>query len=249
MLPPPESGHRTVVATPTQVGTGPAVLYREVRTLSTMSGRANRTRVLVADDHPLFRGAVGEAVKERAELELVGEARDGGEAVEAIERLKPDVAVLDVRMPGLEGIEVLERVKRDGLHTRVMFLSAFMDPDFAYKAVAAGARAYVSKEADSAAICDAVVAVARGDTVFAPEVQAGLADAIRLREAGGDRPLLTPREQEILELTAVGLSAPEIARRIHLSPATVKTHLQHLYEKLGSRIERRRSRRPCAAGW
>ena len=189
--------------------------------------------MLVADDHPVYREGMVRAVKERPDLELVGEASDGRDALEQIRRLVPDVALLDIRMPGLEGPQVLTALRRDGLGTEVVFLTAFMESSLAYQTVAAGARGYLSKEAARQEICDAVVAVARGGTALAPEAQAGLAAEIRNRERAGGLPRLTPRESEVLRLIAEGLSAPEIGRRIHLSATTVKTHLRGLYEKLG----------------
>jgi two-component system, NarL family, nitrate/nitrite response regulator NarL len=197
-----------------------------------VSEKGKRVRVYVADDHPLYREGVVRAMKDRPDFELVGEAGDGEQALADIERLKPDVALLDVKMPGRDGIRVLNAVERDKLPTRVIFLSAYLDSAVVYRAVAAGAAAYLSKDSGRQAICDAVAAVARGDAVFAPEIQAGIAREIRMREKD-DRPVLTPREREILHLTAEGCSAPEIGLRLYLSPTTVKTHLQHLYEKLG----------------
>jgi two-component system, NarL family, nitrate/nitrite response regulator NarL len=193
---------------------------------------ADRTRVLVADDHPLYREGVVRAIKDRPDLELVAECDDGRSALDEIKRLKPDVAVLDVKMPSLDGTAVLNAVERDGLATRVVFLSAYVDGAVVYSAIAGGAAAYLSKEADRRQICDAIAAVARGETILAPEAQAGIAREVRLRREE-DRPALTAREQEILELTAAGRSAPQIAGELFLSTATVKTHLQHLYEKLG----------------
>ena len=194
---------------------------------------SQRVSVLVADDHPVFREGIVRAVKERPDLELVGEASDGREALEQIKAHNPDVAVLDIRMPGLEGTQVLSALKRDGVATEVLFLSAFMESELAYQTVAEGARGYLSKEASRQEICDAIVTVARGGTALAPEVQAGLAEAVQQRERADGRPELTPRESEVLQMIAEGLSAPEIGRRIHLSPTTVKTHLHTLYEKLG----------------
>jgi two-component system nitrate/nitrite response regulator NarL len=192
----------------------------------------SRVRVLVADDHPMYREGLVRAIKERPDLELVGECADGRIALPEIRRLTPDVAVLDVRMPGLTGTEVLNAIARERIATRVVFLSAHVDSELVYRAVALGAAAYLSKEADRATIFDAVVAVARGQTVLSPEIQSGLAAQIQLRETES-RPVLSPREQEVLRLIAEGSSAPEIARQLHLSPSTVKTHLQSLYEKLG----------------
>jgi two-component system nitrate/nitrite response regulator NarL len=189
-------------------------------------------RVLVADDHPLFREAIVRTVRERPDFELVGEAADGRAALTAIRELRPDVAVIDLKMPELDGLQVVAAVKRDALPTRIVVLSAFLDGAIVFQAVAAGAAAYISKEADRSEIGDAVAAVARGETVLSPEAQAGIAAEVRQRGTQ-ERPLLTPREREILGHVAAGRGAPEIARLIHLSPATVKGHLQSLYEKLG----------------
>ncbi|WP_372791794.1 response regulator [Paraconexibacter sp.] len=191
-----------------------------------------RTTVYVADDHPVYREGVARAVKARPEFELVGEGADGREALTAIQEIKPMVAVLDVHMPGLQGPEILNAIKRDGLVTRVVLLSAHLDSETVYRAVAAGAGAYLSKESSRDRICDAVAAVARGEVVLSAEVQAGLATEIVMRERE-ERPSLTPREHEILVLTAGGFSAPAIGERLHLSQSTVKTHLKSLYEKLG----------------
>lgn len=196
------------------------------------ASRSQRVRVLVADDHPIYREGIVRAVKDRPDLELIGEAADGREALERIKALEPDVAVLDIRMPGLEGTQVLSALRRDGHATEVLFLSAFMESELAYKTVAEGAKGYLSKEASRQEICDAIVSVSRGETALAPEVQAGLAREIHRRERSNGRPELTPRESQVLHLIAEGLSAPDIARQIHLSPTTVKTHLRTLYEKL-----------------
>jgi two-component system nitrate/nitrite response regulator NarL len=197
-----------------------------------MARSTPRVRVYVADDHPVYREGLVRAIRERPDLELVGQGSDGREALPEIRKVEPDVAVLDVRMPGLDGMEVLNAIKRDDLSTRVVFLSAYVESDLVYRAIAMGAGAYLSKEADRAAIFDAVAAVARGEAFLSPEIQTGLTAQIRMRERSG-RPVLTPREREILRLTADGHSAPEIANELHVSPATVKTHLQSLYEKLG----------------
>jgi len=191
-----------------------------------------RVRVIVADDHPLFRESVVRAVRERPELELAGEAADGRAALEEIRRLEPDVAVLDLKMPELDGLQVLNALQRDGSRTRVVLLSAFLDGAVVFQAVAAGAAAYLSKDAGRREICEAIVAVARGETVLSPGAQAGIAEEVRAR-GHVERPALTPREQEILVHVAQGQSAPDIAKVLYLSPATVKGHLQAIYEKLG----------------
>ena len=195
-------------------------------------GRAERARVVIAEEHPLYREGVVRAIKERPELELVGEAADGRQALALIRQLQPDVAVLDVKMPELDGLQVANAVDRDALGTRVLMLSAFLDRQIVFQAVAAGAAGYLSKDAGRLEITDAILAVHRGDTVLAPEVQAGVAAEVRSRWSA-DVPTLSVRERQVLEMIAQGLSAPEIGRRLYLSPATVKSHLQSLYDKLG----------------
>ena len=128
---------------------------------------------------------------------------------------------------------MLGALHRAGAATKVVFLSAFMHPELAYSTVASGARGYLSKEAARQEICDAIVTVARGGTALAPEVQAALVSEIRERERGEGPRALTRRELQVLRFIADGHSAPEIGRRIHISPATVKSHLHALYEKLG----------------
>jgi two-component system nitrate/nitrite response regulator NarL len=194
--------------------------------------QAARVRVLIAEEHPLYREGVVRAVRERPELELVAEASDGRRALELIQELRPDVAVLDVKMPELDGLQVAGAIDRDSLPTRVLMLSAFLDRQIVFQAVAAGAAGYLSKDAERREITDAILAVHRGNTVLAPEVQAGVAAEVRSRWRR-DIPSLSARERQVLEMIAEGMSAPEIGRQLFLSPATVKSHLQGLYEKLG----------------
>ena len=189
-------------------------------------------RVLAADGQPLYRDAVARAIRERPELELVGQVGDGREALEAIGTAQPDVAVIGRALAGLSGKQVLNAVARDGLRTRVVLIAAKPEPGEVYAALADGAAGYLTTDADARELCDAITAVARGKTVLAPELQAGVAGEIRLR-APHDRPVMSERERETLTLIAEGLSAPQIGRTLHLSTATVKTHLQHIYGKLG----------------
>jgi two-component system, NarL family, nitrate/nitrite response regulator NarL len=196
------------------------------------SASGERVRVFVADDHPLVREGLVRAVGDQPALEVVGSAANGREALEAIRRIEPDVALLDVKMPELDGMAVVRAVARDGLPTRVVFLSAYVDSAVAYRALAEGAAGFLSKESSTQAVCDAIVAASRGETVLSPEVQSGIAEEIRLR-AAPERVLLSARENEVLGLIAEGMSAPDIGKQLHLSPATVKGHLHGLYEKLG----------------
>jgi two-component system nitrate/nitrite response regulator NarL len=192
-----------------------------------------RVSVVVADDHPLFRDGIERAVRERPELELVGSAADGREALELIRELQPLVAVVDLRLPGLDGLQILNAVTRDDMPTRVLILSAAGDAELVYRAVQGGAAGYFRKEADRHTILDAISAVARRRTVVDPELHDCVFDQIRLRGGDEERPILTAREKEVLTLMADGLSGPQIAGRLIVALPTVKTHQARLYEKLG----------------
>ena len=172
------------------------------------------------------------AIRERPELELVASAGDGREALDAIGSSRPDVAVVGGTLDGPSGERVLNAVAREGLRTRVVMIAAHPEPEDVYTALADGAAGYLTKDADARQLCDAITAVARGATVLAPELQGSVAQEIRTRTPR-QRPLMTERERETLRLIAEGLTAPAIAGSLHLSTATVKTHLQHIYEKLG----------------
>lgn len=188
-------------------------------------------RVLIADDHPLFLFAIAHSVSSRPELELVAQARTGREAIAAALELRPDLAVLDVEMPDLGGLDVLHAINREGLPTRVLFVSGNLDPATSYSLIEAGAAGVLEKDAMPEEIGDALIRIAQGETVLAPAVQAALMREVRDRR---ERPqtMLSPREAEVLNFLAEGLSAPQIAAELHLSPSTIKTHLQRLYERL-----------------
>jgi two-component system nitrate/nitrite response regulator NarL len=180
----------------------------------------------------MYRRGVVRALKDAPGIEVVGEAEDGGEALKLIAALAPAVAVVDMRMRQVHGTGVLHAVAVRGLPTRVLLLSAYADPRTVYAALAEGAAGYLSKDADDSELCDAVVAVARGATVVAPQLQEAILPEIG-RQARGTRPLLSPREHEILALAASGHSQAEIAKRLYIGSATVKTYLSRAYEKLG----------------
>lgn len=191
-----------------------------------------RVTVVVADDHPLYREGVVRALLASGQIEIVAEAEDGRSALAEIQLHLPDVALLDYKLPELDGIAVTHAIVREQLPTRVLLVSAFTDSGVVYKALETGAAGFISKEARREQIADAVLACARGENVVPPDVAAGLVSEIRLRKKH-DAPALTPREQEILHLIAAGKSLPQIAKELYLGLTTVKTHVQHLYEKLG----------------
>jgi two-component system, NarL family, nitrate/nitrite response regulator NarL len=193
---------------------------------------SERTSVLIAEDHPLFRGALEEAVRSRPDLELVGTAEDGRAAIEEIRRLEPEVALVDMRMPELDGSQVLNAVVRDGLSTRVLFLSTHTESALVYDLLASGASGYLDKTSSADEVCNAIAAASRGQTVLSDSIESEVLQQIRLR-GNASETKLTAREHEVLRLVADGLTAPEIAPRLYIEASTVKTHLQNIYEKLG----------------
>jgi two-component system nitrate/nitrite response regulator NarL len=191
-----------------------------------------QVRVVVADDHPAMRGALARLVHEHAHLELIGEAADGEQARILIDALRPDVALLDVRMPKLDGLALLRRLRHEHPAVRVLLISGNDDSEIAHEAIGHGAAGFLSKHAEEPEICEAIIAVAEGRSVLSPALQSGVLDLIR--ERSGRAVALSARERELLELAAQGLTTVEIARRLCLSPNTVKTYWQRLYEKLGA---------------
>ena len=200
------------------------------------SGRATQARaairVVVVDDHPFFRDGLSRGLRQSGYLEVIGEAGTGREGLELIRSERPDVAVLDYQMPDLNGLDVVHAVVRDALPTRTLVLSALTDSAVVFRALQEGANGYLSKEARRSEIVEAVIKVAQGGTVVPPELTAGLAEQIRLR-GQADGPALSPRELQVLQGFARGLSIPALAAELYLGPSTVKTHTQRLYEKLG----------------
>ena len=192
----------------------------------------DRTSVLVADDHPMFRQALMEAVKSRPDLELVGTAENGRVAIEEIRRLQPAVALVDMRMPELDGAQVLNAVVRDKIPTRVLFLSTHTESAKVYDLLARGASGYLDKTSSAEEVCNAIVAAARGETVLSQSIEGDVLQQIRIR-AEDTSTSLTDREQQVLRLVAAGHSGPDIAEQLFIEASTVKTHLQHVYEKLG----------------
>ncbi|MCV7172836.1 response regulator transcription factor [Mycobacterium manitobense] len=191
-----------------------------------------KVRVVVGDDHPLFRDGVVRALQSSGAIDVVAEADDGVAALAMIREHRPQVALLDYRMPGLDGAEVAAAVARDDLSTRVLLLSAHDESAIVYKAIQEGAAGFLSKESSRSELVDAVLDCAKGRDVIAPALAVGLAGEIRRRNEP-DAPVLSPREREVLTMIAAGRSIPAMAKDMFLAPSTVKTHVQRLYEKLG----------------
>ncbi len=193
---------------------------------------SEKVRVVVGDDHPMFREGVVRALVSSGEIDVVAEAQDGLESLALIRQHKPQVALLDYRMPGMDGAEVAAAVNRDDLPTRVLLLSAHDESAIVYKALQEGAAGFLPKESTRSDLVSAVVKCAKGKDILAPELAAGLASEIRRRNEP-DVPALSPREREVLKMIAAGSSIPAMAKELFLAPSTVKTHVQRLYEKLG----------------
>ncbi len=188
--------------------------------------------MLSADAHPLFEAGLTAAIRSRPELKLVGTVRDGRSALDRIRADEPKVAIVDATLTGLSAARIVSAVRRDRLRTRVIVIGVRPDPKDVHRALADGAAGYITKRASARELCDTVTAVARGDTVIAKELQAGLAGEIRVRADRGG-PVLSRRESQVLTLMCEGLSSAQIGGALFLSAATVKTHQHHLYDKLG----------------
>ncbi|MFH5208006.1 response regulator [Antrihabitans sp. NCIMB 15449] len=192
----------------------------------------DKVRVVVGDDHPLFRDGVVRALVSSGQVDVVAEADDGVAAFALIKEHAPQVALLDYRMPGLDGAQVAAAVRRDELPTRVLLLSAHDESAIVYHALQEGAAGFLPKESTRAEIVNAVLDCANGRSVLSPAIAAGLVGEIQRRtEPAG--PSLSKREREVLGMIAGGHSIPAIAGELFLAPSTVKTHVQRLYEKLG----------------
>lgn len=189
------------------------------------------TRVFVSEDHPVYREGLVESIRERQGLELIGEAADGIDALARIRELSPDVAVLDLRLPGIDGMGVLKALRESESPTRVILLSAYSEGALVYEAMQDGAAGYLSKDSAAEEICRAIHAVAQGETVLSPGLDRKLARHINQSTNSAATP--SGRETQVLKLMADGLSSAAIGEQLHLSEGTVKTYVRRVYEKLG----------------
>jgi DNA-binding NarL/FixJ family response regulator len=197
-------------------------------------------RVVIADDQALVRGGFRMILDAREDIEVVGEASDGADAVALVERDAPDVVLMDIRMPNVDGIEATRRIVASGSAARVVVLTTYDVDEYVFAALRAGASGFMLKDVRPAELVDAIRIVARGDALLAPTVTRRLLDRFAdvLPEATTRPPdvgELTEREVEILRFVALALSNAEIAKRLHLTEATVKTHVSSVLRKLGLR--------------
>jgi DNA-binding NarL/FixJ family response regulator len=197
-------------------------------------------RVVIADDQALVRGGFRMILDARDDMEVVGEASDGREAIALVEELEPDVVLMDVRMPDVDGIEATQRIVASGSSARIVILTTYDADEYVFAALRAGASGFVLKDVRPSELVEGIRIVARGDALLAPSVTRRLLDrfAGTLPETAAAPPdlgELTDRELEVLRFVALALSNAEIAARLVLTEATVKTHVSSVLRKLGLR--------------
>jgi DNA-binding NarL/FixJ family response regulator len=192
-------------------------------------------RVVIADDHPLFREGMRGRLESVADVEVVGEAARGNEAVELAQRLKPDVILMDIKMPGLNGIEATREILKTSPNMGVLVLTMFEDDDSVFAAMRSGAKGYLLKDSSGVRVVHAIRAVASGEAVFGPGVAQRITSFFSAPKPAVARrvfPELTEREEEVLSLVAQGKSNQEIARQLFVSLKTVRNHVSNILFKL-----------------
>jgi len=193
-------------------------------------------RILIADDQELVRTGFRVVLDAEPDLEVVGEAADGQTALEASQALEPDVVLMDIRMPNLDGIEATRRLAAGDRSPRVLILTTFDLDDYVYEALRAGASGFLLKDVRASDLCQAVRTVAAGEALLSPAITRRLIESYTRRPPAAAQPAalaeLTPRELEVLRLVARGLSNAAIARELIVGDATVKTHVARIFSKL-----------------
>ncbi len=192
-------------------------------------------KVLLVDDQALIRAGFRMILDAEEDIEVVGECANGAQAVDSAKRLDPDVVLMDIRMPEMDGLEAARRIKNHHPAVGVIMLTAYDDRQFVVEAVRAGAKGYVLKARDAEHLIQTVRLVAGGNMVIDPQLVVALADELtQSKERDRKAETLTAREIEVLQLLAFGHTNKDIAEQLYISPDTVKTHLEHIFEKLGA---------------
>lgn len=196
---------------------------------------SQKHRILLADDHALVRAGIRALLNDIPGIEVVAETGDGLDALERIRRDPPDAVLLDISLPGLNGVEVAERVRRLGVGTRVLMLSMHAGPEYVARALAAGAAGYLIKDAAFDELAAALASVFRGQRYLSRGIDEAIVRSLEGPDAKRPTPLdlLTPRQRQILQLIAEGRGTREIAERLHVSVKTVETHRAQLMDRLG----------------
>jgi two-component system, NarL family, response regulator DegU len=211
-------------------------------------------RLLLADDHRMLRESLRRAMEEHG-FDVVGEAPDGAEAVRLAAELKPDVILMDVTMPVLDGVEATRQVRDRVPGTQVVILTMHADREVLVDAIRAGAAGYLVKDCSTEEVVDTVRKAASGETALSPELAASMLGEVRdlvKREASGAEAIISKREEEVLQLIADGLSTTEVAAQLYISVKTVKNHLASIYQKLDTRDRTQACSKPSeweSFGW
>ena len=197
-------------------------------------------RVLIVDDQALVRAGFRMILEAQPDLEVVGEAADGSTAIDAVRTLRPDVVLMDIRMPGVDGIEATRRLSEAGATSKIVILTTYDLDEYVFDALAAGASGFLLKHVPPEELVRGVRVAASGEALLAPSITKRLIEEFAkhrapVRAGATDLNTLTDREQEVIRLLARGLSNPEIARELKVGEATVKTHVAHVLDKLGLR--------------
>lgn len=194
-------------------------------------------RLMLADDHRMLREGLGRSMREQG-FDVVGEASDGAEAVAMAQRVRPDVILMDVTMPEMDGVEACRQVRLDLPGTQVVMLTMHADQEVLASAIRAGASGYLVKDCSTEEIASAVRMAASGETALSPQLAASMLNEVRKWDkaaAAEEERVVTKREEEVLQLIADGCSTPEVAAKLYISQKTVKNHLASIYQKLDAR--------------
>jgi DNA-binding NarL/FixJ family response regulator len=190
-------------------------------------------KILIVDDHPVVREGIGAMLKHEPDFKIVGEAANGVEALEQARELSPDVILMDLRMPEMDGVEAITKIKEVKPETKFIILTTYSDDEYIFKGIAAGARAYLLKDAPREELFKAIRAVYRGESLIQPVVASRVLD--KLAELSRKNPgaeTLSEREVEVLRLMAKGVSNSNIAEELSITQSTVKTHITSIFQKL-----------------
>lgn len=192
---------------------------------------ADTIRVLIADDHPVVREGLAAMLSYQPDIDVVGEATDGLEAVQRTGELQPDIVLMDLQMPHLGGVEAIKQIRAQFPRIQLIVLTTYGDDDSIFQGIAAGARGYLLKDAPRDELFRAVRAVARGESLLQPAVATRLLDRI-MRPPAEPQEMLTERELEVLRLLAKGSANKQIGAQLHISESTAKTHIANIFQKL-----------------
>ncbi len=190
-------------------------------------------RLVLADDHRMFRQGLRELIERKTDWQVVGEAATGTEVLPLVERLEPDILLLDIQMPEMSGVEVAQRLAQTHPHIKIVMLTMYREDQHLVDAIQAGARAYLLKDADASELISVINRVARGEFALDPALTARIFDTIRRTRKEQEALQLTPREREILQLLASGDDNRTIASKLNLSEKTVGNRLSEVFQKLG----------------